>query len=1105
MATILIADHSAVSREFLGTVLRASGHLVREASTGQQAMALVRAEAPELVISDIRLPTASGTELARSLARDHELGALPIILYTAAYRAGEAKTLAASCGLATVLAKPSEPQALLDAVHGELGIPRATVGRQVLSMTARNRALVMDQLAAPDVGADAAIRVPAPPAGADSETQRNRLVSYLDNSAARAHGLSMRLGALVELGLDLAEQSDPDRMLEMCCDAARDVLYARIAGICVLREDGRVADFVVSGTSAQTADALREALEPRAGVLGRVLRGESPNLLNELDGDPTTIGLPIGHPDVRSLIVLPIKSATRTRGWFYAANASHSDGFHQEDEQLARTLVAQLTWVYENLLLFDRIKRHSGLLQQEIDERKRTMAQLAESELRFRQLAETIQEVFFLREPNGELLYVSPALEVVAQRSRESVYADPASWQDLIHPEDRDHAVANIGLPEFDVEYRIVRPDGAKRWIHSRGFPIRDSRGEIVRVAGIAKDITERKAQELKIGKLSRIHAVLSGINSAIVRIHERRALLDEACRIACEQGEFPIAWIAWFGAQPENTELVASRGVDANVRCELDRYGREKRWSAWRPGSAAMESKAPAVYNDLAAEMSAAAGPVARAAIARGCGSMISLPLLPGGQLVGAMFLYAEGAGFFDDEEVGLLSELADDVSFALQYITKEEQLTYLAYYDSLTGLPNATLFNETVTQVLSRQSDDIFALYLVDLDRFTQLNDSLGRRVGDQILTEVGRRLRAALPEPASLARIGADTFAVLSAPLRRETDTGSIVQEQIPGALSRPIRVDEHEIRITARTGVATYPADATGGDTLFSNAEAALQAAKSSGARYQFYSRQLNARVSDDLALEHKLLSAVERGEFVVYYQPKVDSQTGTIVGLEALLRWQSPEDGLVPPDRFIPALEESELILEVGRWLVDQVLCDCARWDANGVGTPKVAINVSPIQLRYPSFAESMLRAVERKQMQAAALELEITESVIMTDIEANAEQLRRIAESGMRIAIDDFGTGYSSLRYLARLPVHALKIDRSFVTSMTEDAGDMTLVSTIINLAHSFDLEVVAEGVETEEQAKLLRLMKCGAMQGYLFGAPVPAVEIEGQLRASAA
>ena len=440
----------------------------------------------------------------------------------------------------------------------------------------------------------------------------------------------------------------------------------------------------------------------------------------------------------------------------------------------------------------------------------------------------------------------------------------------------------------------------------------------------------------------------------------------------------------------------------------------------------------------------------------------------------------------------------MAGDVSFALQYIDKEEQLNYLAYYDPLTGLANGSLFQERLAQMLDGKPRKA-ALFIIDLDRFTDLNDSLGRHIGDRLLMEVGTRLAAVVPEPSLFARVGADSFAVAVSALRTDSEAGSVLQERIMSVFNDPFILDDREVRASVRAGVAVYPGDGADHETLFKNAEAALNGAREANTRFMFYSPQLNARVADDLALEQELRGALEREEFRLYYQPKVAAKSGQLVGLEALLRWQRPQ-GVVPPDRFIRVLEESELIIDVGRWVIVQALADFRAWRQRGLHVPRIAVNVSPIQLRYADFPDMVLGELQRAGIEGEPLELEITESVIMADIEASTERLKRLNDSGVTIAIDDFGTGYSSLRYLARLPVDTLKIDRSFVMRMSLESDSMTLVSTMISLAHAFELTVVAEGVESEEQANLLRLLKCDVLQGYLFGKPVPASEVEALL-----
>jgi diguanylate cyclase len=305
---------------------------------------------------------------------------------------------------------------------------------------------------------------------------------------------------------------------------------------------------------------------------------------------------------------------------------------------------------------------------------------------------------------------------------------------------------------------------------------------------------------------------------------------------------------------------------------------------------------------------------------------------------------------------------------------------------------------------------------------------------------------------------------------------------------------------ELRTSARIGVALSPGDGADTDTLLRNAEAALKQAKLTGERYVFYRQEMTARIAENLALENKLRRALEHEEFVLHYQPKVDLKTGTIVGLEALIRWKSPELGLVPPIKFIPLLEETGLILEVGAWALRRASLDHKAWFQAGLKPPRVAVNVSAIQLRQRDFVSTVEQAV-MEGLAPVAIDLEITESLVMQDIQASIAKLGEARGLGLGVAIDDFGTGYSSLAYLARLPVETLKIDRTFVKSMCEDVTTRTLVETIVSLAHALRLKVVAEGVETEEQAALLRELHCDQMQGYLFSRPLPAEDLVALLR----
>ncbi|HSS46750.1 MAG TPA: EAL domain-containing protein, partial [Burkholderiales bacterium] len=431
-----------------------------------------------------------------------------------------------------------------------------------------------------------------------------------------------------------------------------------------------------------------------------------------------------------------------------------------------------------------------------------------------------------------------------------------------------------------------------------------------------------------------------------------------------------------------------------------------------------------------------------------------------------------------------------------------QEEKLNYLAYYDMVTGLPNRALCYDRLNQNLqaARREGTRTAVAFVDIERFREINESLSRQGGDALLKQVGERLTRSFGSAASPGRLAADCFVAMITNVREEAGIVDAIEQKIFQPLNQPFKLGNQELRIAVKVGVALSPHDGDNAETLFRNAEAALGWAKTSGERSLFYAPEMNARVTEKLALENKLRVALEQQQFVLHYQPKIDLVSRQVSGLEALIRWQDPETGLVPPLKFIPLLEETGLILDVGYWVIRQALVDCQRWAVKGLH-PRIAVNVSPIQLRQKDFVDRVKQATAGYAADTQSLDLEITESLIMENIEDNIRKLKALRDMGVGIAIDDFGTGYSSLGYLAKLPVNALKIDRAFIVNMVQDPDSMTIVSTIISLAHSLNLKVIAEGVDSEEQSKILRLLKCDEMQGFLFSPPVPFAKIETILK----
>jgi diguanylate cyclase (GGDEF)-like protein len=387
------------------------------------------------------------------------------------------------------------------------------------------------------------------------------------------------------------------------------------------------------------------------------------------------------------------------------------------------------------------------------------------------------------------------------------------------------------------------------------------------------------------------------------------------------------------------------------------------------------------------------------------------------------------------------------------------------------------------------------------LDIERFRMVNETFGRAAGDDLLREVALRLEKAARDQDTVARVGADHFAIAVAGFDNPGETVHWLLERLGEAFAEPVFIDGVELRVTMKAGIAVFPTDGESTELLCANAETALNHAKQAGQRYLFYAAEMNARVAESLALEHRLRRAIEDGRLALHYQPKVDVHSGKLTGLEALIRWQDPELGAVPPAKFVSLMEETGMILIAGRWALKRAVEDIRRWQALGLSVPRTSVNVSAIQLRQKDFVDSVLDAIGVFGREKPLLDVEITESVLVDDIEETTRKLQILRRAGVEISVDDFGTGYCSLSYLARLPVDVLKIDRSFVVRMRDAGYPRNIVAMIVSLAHTLGLKVIAEGVEDDAQVRLLRDLGCDQIQGYLVSRPVSADRIPDLLR----
>lgn len=721
-----------------------------------------------------------------------------------------------------------------------------------------------------------------------------------------------------------------------------------------------------------------------------------------------------------------------------------------------------------------------------------------QAEHMLREIVESSQDWIWQLSAEGRFTFTSPAVHTLLGYRPDELLG--VHYAELLY--DSDPVITASLLPPAEAEQfslsgvvaRWKHRHGHVVWLERNAIVLRDAADRIIGYRGSDRDVTERHEQEERIRRLNRIHRMTSGVNSTIVRTHRRTDLLEQACHIAVREGGYLWAavtmveqesavsrLICWSGAQPERTDQVAQRLTASSANS----YGLAAR---------VMLSGAPLICNDLEndAQLVHCRDPL----LALGTRSLAVLPLTVSGSPIGTLVLGSNECDVFDETEAGMLKELAVNIAFALQYYDKEDAVQFLSFFDPITGLRRRTLFCEVLARNLesASQAGRPMTIIVFDVQRLSLVNDAFGRSIGDRLLAQIADRMKRTFDEE-SIAHFGGGTFAVA---FKEQIDPSETVrlQDAIGKVTYSPFLVEGREIRPSIRLGVAYFPTDGSAADVLVQNAEAALHKARQNGEKHQFYALMDNVRAEDRLAFEARLTNALARSEYRLLYQPKISIKTGRVVGVEALLRWSDPQGGTVPPHRFIPLLESTGEIVEVGQWVLEQAARDCRNWASMGLNAMRIAVNVSAVQLKRREFVEKAIAVVAGWSTDQTGLDLEITESMLLHDLESSASKLRRLREAGFRIAIDDFGTGYSSLGHLAKLPVDALKIDRSFTQSVSTDPDALTIVSTIISLAHSFDMSCVAEGVETAEQLNVLRLMKCDDVQGYLFSPPISADDI---------
>ena len=695
---------------------------------------------------------------------------------------------------------------------------------------------------------------------------------------------------------------------------------------------------------------------------------------------------------------------------------------------------------------------------------KRQLQEIKAREERFRQIAENVREVFFMiSAETDEILYISPAYEEVWGRTCDSLYEDPESWLMAIHPEDSGKALATLETQfrtgdEFKEDYRIIRPDNSIRWVSVRAFPVRNSQGKFDRFVGIAEDITQRKLAEQAVRKSEeqfRLTFESAPIGMAITTLDGRFKRVNQSL---CEALDYT------------KEELIGSSFSNISHPDDLDFHlSLEQKLISGEESDFQIEKR-------YIARNGRTVDTLLKVVIVRDANGQ---PLHFNNQIV--------------------------DITGRKKM---EQQLLHDALHDALTGLPNRALFMDRLEQELKRAKNQrgyLFAVLFLDLDRFKVVNDSMGHLVGDKLLVEIARRLENCVCSTDTVARLGGDEFTILLENISG-METATKVAEKIHQSLAIPFSLENYELFTSASVGIALSSQGYDKPEDILRDADLTMYSAKERGkARYEVFDRSMHTRAIKRLQLENDLRRGIERKEFAVYYQPIACLDSGRISGFEALARWHHPTRGFVSPVEFIPIAEETGLIISLGNWLLEESCRQLRVWQLKYPENShiKISVNLSAKQLREANLVKQVESILNKTQLSGSHLKLEITESILMENLDTVTQTILALQKQNIQLSIDDFGTGYSSLSYLHRFPANTLKIDRSFVNEIKLGQENSAIVKTIVTLAHMLNMDVIAEGIETEIQLDQLKSLKCEHGQGFLFSKPLSRDETEKLIASS--
>ncbi len=739
-----------------------------------------------------------------------------------------------------------------------------------------------------------------------------------------------------------------------------------------------------------------------------------------------------------------------------------------------------------------------------------TAAMLVESAKasEYRALIDRVPAILYIADPGVEGLfhYVSPQIETILGFAASEWLEDPTLWSRNIHPDDRDESLeregarSSAGLPDpMPVEYRMLHRDGHAVWIRDDALLLRDEQGRL-RWHGVLSDITDRKLAELELERRVAQQAAVARLGEHALERVGVDELIEEALLSAVTLLDVELGLV---GELVTGSRAIRLRAAHGWAPSQLGRV-----YSVSDTGSQAgytLHTGAPVVVEDWQTESRFGRSSMLGE---HGVRSGVCVQIEGSDAPFGVFQVASARERAYSAGDVDFVQSVANVLADALERRRTEAAIEHRSLHDPLTGLPNRVLFLDRLQHALDRRrrrSPTLVGVLFIDLDHFKLVNDSLGHHAGDELLAGVAARLREVVRPSDTIARFGGDEFGLLLEEIGNERDAVAMA-ERIAAVFARPFVLDSNEHFVTTSIGIAL----ASGGELpqdLIRDADAAMYRAKERGrARYELFDEIMRARAIARLRTENDLRRALEREELTIVYQPVVALADRSVVEVEALLRWDHPERGMIAPEEFVPLAEENGLIDRIGRWVLDRACRDAVVWarDRPDAAPIRVAVNLSPLQIASGGFESTVVEILEATGYDPALLSFEITESLLLGEGDAIGATLEALKRIGVGLALDDFGTGYSSLSYLTRLPLDTLKVDRSFVAELGSPNSDSAITEAIVAMARALSLKVVGEGVETEAQASELRRLGASHAQGNLFSEPVPAGEIASLIRTEA-